>query len=400
MKKETVYLTFLTVCFLFLVTIFLLAIAFFFNHIYVRGDLPLVWKTSIALMVLGVGAAFFLYLRERFLLRLSALVIKHSKKESKGVLVEALHEIRTVRAFGIEDQVFARWREKQVARKDHLILHLIDWAVPMVLLFLLLGFQSLKIYPLSMGFLFVFYLALFMLCRSWRNPANFFPKEDFKEIMFKAGKGAILEEMKGGIVFEKVSFPPLFEGFSIEIESQKKVILDLPKGRTTWVRLLMGLERPTSGTIRIDGIDLSGLDTAGFREQIGAVFRQEEIFSSTIYDNITAFRPCTESQVEKALDLSDFRQDVEVFKMGLNTLLPLGGGTLSAGQRRRLLLARALVHEPPILILDQGLDRMDEHSQRRILENLQTVESTQILISSDQVLKEFAGEFGFEHLVF
>jgi len=178
------------------------------------------------------------------------------------------------------------------------------------------------------------------------------------------------------------------------------VILTLPKGRTTWVRLLMGLERPTSGTIRIDGIDLSGLNTTGFREQIGVVFRTEEIFSSTLYDNITAFRPCSEFQVEKALDLSDFRQDVKAFKMGLNTLLPLGGGTLSAGQRRRLLLARALVHEPPILILDQGLDRMDEHSQRRILENLQTVESTQILISSDQVLKEFAGEFGFEHLVF
>jgi len=210
MKKETVYLTFLTVCFLFLVTVFLLAIAFFFNHIYVRGNLPLVWKTSIALMVLSIGAAFFLYLRERFLLRLSALVIKHSKKDSKEDLVEALHEIRTVRAFGIEDRVFTRWREKQVARKDCLILHLIDWALPMALLFLLLVFQSLKIYPLSMGFLFVFYLGLFMLCRSWRNPAKFFPKEDFKNVTFKAEKGEILEKMKGSIAFEKVSFPPPF----------------------------------------------------------------------------------------------------------------------------------------------------------------------------------------------
>lgn len=152
-------------------------------------------------------------------------------------------------------------------------------------------------------------------------------------------------------------------------------------GKSTLCRLLIGFETPEKGAIYYDKKDLTSIDVERLRKQIGIVLQNSAIFFGTIYDNITCGNTYTTSDLLYALEVSTFNRDLENLPMGLDTILPSGGSTLSGGQRQRLLLARALIKKPKILILDEATSSLDNQTQDTISHNLAQLNVTRIVVA-------------------
>jgi len=155
-------------------------------------------------------------------------------------------------------------------------------------------------------------------------------------------------------------------------------------GKSTLVNLLPRLFDPTSGAVLLDGIDLRRADPAELRRQIGFVPQETFLFSATIAGNIAfGVDGATPQQIRRAAEMAGLAGDIEGFPLGYDTLVGERGITLSGGQKQRTAIARALLREPRILILDDALSAVDTLTEERILTHLAGVMRgrTVILIS-------------------
>jgi ATP-binding cassette subfamily B multidrug efflux pump len=142
-------------------------------------------------------------------------------------------------------------------------------------------------------------------------------------------------------------------------------------GKTTLLELLLRLIEPPSDTIFLDGIEIKRLALESLRKIIGIVPQESFLFSETIRQNLTlGANEYSEEELLKVLDAAELATDVASFPKGLDTLLGERGLTLSGGQRQRLTIARALLINPPILVLDDALASVDTRTEERILNNL------------------------------
>jgi ATP-binding cassette subfamily B multidrug efflux pump len=155
-------------------------------------------------------------------------------------------------------------------------------------------------------------------------------------------------------------------------------------GKSTLAGLAPRLMDPTSGVVRLDRIDLRELDPAELRRQIGFVPQETFLFSATIAENIAfGVEKATEEEVRRAAELAGLAGDIESFPNGYQTMVGERGITLSGGQKQRTAIARALLRNPRILILDDALSSVDTLTEERILNGLAEVMvgRTVILIS-------------------
>jgi ATP-binding cassette, subfamily B, multidrug efflux pump len=155
-------------------------------------------------------------------------------------------------------------------------------------------------------------------------------------------------------------------------------------GKSTLASLAPRLMDPTSGVVRLDGIDLRELDPAELRRQIGFVPQETFLFSATIAENIAfGVEKATEDEVRRVAGLAGLAGDIESFPNGYQTMVGERGITLSGGQKQRTAIARALLRNPRILILDDALSSVDTLTEERILNGLAEVMvgRTVILIS-------------------
>lgn len=161
----------------------------------------------------------------------------------------------------------------------------------------------------------------------------------------------------------------VLDGFSLQIAPGERVALLGPNGagKSTLVDLLFGLRVPTEGFIEIDGMDLRDLRLESLREQI-AVVKGIEIFEGTVLDNIRMGREqLSVADVRQALEAVGLLDEVLDFPLGLSAPLSTGGSPLSLGQAERLMLARAIVGGPRLLVLDEVLDDMDQEIRHAVL---------------------------------
>ncbi|MCC5832794.1 MAG: NHLP bacteriocin export ABC transporter permease/ATPase subunit [Chlamydiales bacterium] len=152
-------------------------------------------------------------------------------------------------------------------------------------------------------------------------------------------------------------------------------------GKSTLIRILLGFERPTSGAVYYDDKDLSSFTIHEFRKQLGVVLQEEGIIAGSIYDNLTCGKTYKSQEVQRALQISGFEEDIELFPMGLHTHLPTGGTTLSGGQKQRLLIARALLPNPKILLLDEATSALDNRNQDKVIKSIDQLDVTRIVIA-------------------
>ena len=155
-------------------------------------------------------------------------------------------------------------------------------------------------------------------------------------------------------------------------------------GKTSLTQMAPRLLDPTKGTVRVDGVDVREYDPAELRRQISIVPQETYLFSMTLRENIALGRPgATAEELARAVEVAGLTADVAGFPAGLETMIGERGITLSGGQRQRAAIARAVLRDPRILILDDSLSSVDTVTEARILAELSTVMKgrTTLLIS-------------------
>ena len=194
--------------------------------------------------------------------------------------------------------------------------------------------------------------------------------------------------LRSGISFEKVGFSypqraPLFENLSLEFPKGSVTALVGPSGsgKTTLAYLLMGLLQPTAGRILVDGRELAQWDPAGWRAKVGFVSQEIFIFHGSVEENIAfgrnGFAP---RQIEQAARIARADEFIARLPDGYKTLVGEKGMKLSGGQQQRLAIARAVLHEPEILLFDEATSFLDTESEQRVQEAVEKVSEGRTVI--------------------
>jgi ATP-binding cassette subfamily B protein len=208
-------------------------------------------------------------------------------------------------------------------------------------------------------------------------------------------------ELRGQLSWEGVTFgysreePPVLEDVSLTVEAGEAVAILGPTGagKTTLIALLLGLYRPWSGAIRVDGSPLEEIDVRGLRRQAGALLQEGAAMRGTVAENIAFGRPdAPRGEVERAAELAALSEFVDELPSGYETEIGDEGVRLSAGQRQRIALARALLGSPPLLMLDEPTSHLDPATADLVLDNLMGIEPrpTLLLVTHDPLVAERA----------
>ncbi len=191
----------------------------------------------------------------------------------------------------------------------------------------------------------------------------------------------VLDNIKGDITFNDVSFAyeedkEVLHNISFTVSSGKVVALvgSSGSGKSTIAGLAASFLNPLSGTITVDGTDLSKVDLNSYRKNLGVVLQDEFLFEGTIRENILFPRPdASEEELQKAVKAAYVDEFTDRFDKGLDTLIGERGVKLSGGQRQRIAIARAVLANPKVLILDEATSNLDTESEALIQKSLATL---------------------------
>jgi ATP-binding cassette subfamily B protein RaxB len=186
---------------------------------------------------------------------------------------------------------------------------------------------------------------------------------------------------------------PIFHDLTLDVPPGAFIAIVGPSGtgKTTLMRVLLGLLPPSNGRIAIDGAPLGPATYGSWRGRIGAVLQDDVLLTGTLADNIAFFdAKLDQDQVEVAAKLARIHDDIMNMPMGYQSLVGDMGAALSGGQRQRILLARALYRDPDALFLDEGTANLDEDNEAAIADMIRLLPITRIVISHRPALIERA----------
>ena len=197
-------------------------------------------------------------------------------------------------------------------------------------------------------------------------------------------------ELSGGISLEHVKFAYdqggklVLNDLSLNIKPGEYVGIVGASGcgKSTLLKLLLGFETPQSGIVMVDGKDLRSLDKSAYRRQLGVVLQNGKLISGSIYENITITAPHVKlARVNEVIDQVGLREDIDQMPMGIHTVLSENCNTISGGQQQRILIARAIVGNPSILIFDEATSALDNITQAVVSSNLDKMRVTRIVVA-------------------
>jgi subfamily B ATP-binding cassette protein MsbA len=180
--------------------------------------------------------------------------------------------------------------------------------------------------------------------------------------------------IRGDVAFDDVEFEyeagkPVLHGLSFDSKpgSVTALVGSSGSGKSTIISLICGFHTATSGKVLIDGVDLATIRLSSYREQLGVVLQETFLFDGTIRENVKFSRPtATEAQVMEACRIARVDEFAEKFPEGYDTIVGERGVKLSGGQRQRISIARAILADPRILILDEATSSLDSESEAMI----------------------------------
>jgi ABC-type bacteriocin/lantibiotic exporter with double-glycine peptidase domain len=146
--------------------------------------------------------------------------------------------------------------------------------------------------------------------------------------------------------------------------------------------LTLGFEKPEKGAIYYDGVDMAKTDLRSLRKQIGTVTQNGSLFQGSIYSNIVISAPhLTIDEAWEAAETAEIADDIRKMPMGMNTMITEGQGGISGGQKQRLMIARAVAPKPKILIFDEATYALDNRTQKKVANALDSLKCTRIVIA-------------------
>jgi HlyB family type I secretion system ABC transporter len=330
-----------------------------------------------------------------------------AEMQKSSVLIETVHGVRTVKSLALEPQQREMWdrRTAEVAELRLEFGNLGNWPQTltspiegfMIRGTLLLGAYMALTDPTSIqvGAL----MAFMMLSGRVASPLVGFARlmEEMEEVRTSVGLAASVLNQKaevanpgaglrprveGAVSFNKVlySYPgaknPALDGitFSVPAGTMLGLVGRSGSGKSTITRLLQGITRDYDGAIKIDGTDLREINLAHLRRSFGVVLQENFLFRGTIRENILAGRAgLTLTDAVRAARLAGAEEFIERLPQGYETWIEEGSPNLSGGQRQRLAIARALIHDPRLLILDEATSALDPESEALVNANLQRI---------------------------
>jgi HlyB family type I secretion system ABC transporter len=377
--------------------------------VFIYIGLMLWYSWRLALLVLLVIPPFFLLalFATPFLQRISREIFSAIAQES-SYLIESLTGIRTIKASAVEQSVRWRWEEffsrsiqktfmgQVISNRLQIFSNSIEAIATTTLLWY--GANLVIQKELTIGQLVAINMLLGNIIRPFQRLTVLW--NQLQEVLIAVERiNDVLEaepeedlgiqarqtlpRIQGDICFQNVTF-------RYQSESELNVLQNLNfqakpgqmvalvgrsgSGKTTLSKLLLGLYPPTEGQILVDGHDVTSLSLGSLRQQVGVVDQDTFLFGGTIRENISLRHP--ESSLEDILEASRLAGADEFIKrlpMGYESQIGEGGGLLSGGQRQRLAIARALLGNPRLLILDEATSHLDTESERIIQQNLSQI---------------------------
>jgi ATP-binding cassette, subfamily B, bacterial CvaB/MchF/RaxB len=196
--------------------------------------------------------------------------------------------------------------------------------------------------------------------------------------------------LKGKIALQEVFYrygdddPLVLKGVNFTIEAGESVAITGPSGggKSTLVQILLGLTKPTSGNVIVDGLLLQQFGYRSFHAQVAAVLQDDTLFGGSLSENISLFDEIPNAEfIRECARIAAIDDDIEALPMGYETLVGEMGAALSGGQRQRVLLARALYLKPRLLVMDEGTSSLDEVRERQINNAISAMGITRIIVA-------------------
>lgn len=326
----------------------------------------------------------------------------------QGIVYEIFSGIQKIKLVGCEERAFAKWAEKYqmeananynppFAFKVQNALSPVVTILGSMLLFAVAAGSSLSVsqyvaFNTSFGMVSGAILSLTSIATMI---STLRPILELAEPILNAKPEAseekeIVKKIKGNIELNNVSFrytedgPWIIDHLNLKIRSGQYIAIvgTTGCGKSTLMRLMMGFETPKSGAVYYDGKDIQKLDQKSLRQQIGVVMQNGKLFSGDIFSNITISAPQLGlKDAWEAAEMAGVAEDIRNMPMGMHTILSEGSGGISGGQKQRLMIARAIVTKPKVLMFDEATSALDNITQKQVSDSLKNLKSTRIVIA-------------------
>ena len=336
----------------------------------------------------------------------------------EGHFIESVRAVRTIKVFGQERTRHAQWLNRQtelVQRNLSVGMFGVGYGAAQALLagienvaVVYLGAQAVLAQQLTIGMLYAFiaYKTQFsermtaLIDRMFEVRMLKVHLDRLADIVLTAPESApaqriLLRPLGGDLALEDVAFsfspldPWLFSGVSLQLRAGESVAIVGPSGcgKSTLLKLLMSLLAPTEGHVRVDGRLLEAAMLPDYRQRIGSVLQDDQLLTGSIADNICFFDLTPDYEwLQRCAELACIDGDIRSMPMGYASLVGDLGAGLSAGQRQRLLLARALYRRPAVLLLDEITANLDPATAERVRTHLAAQSMTRIYVTHDPLL--------------
>jgi ATP-binding cassette subfamily C protein len=382
---------------------FVFSLAYFGLLFYYDTRLALLACGIFLVILLATGIAAFVQLRYQ-------RGVSQARGKISGLVLQMITAIARLRVAGAETRALAVWaREFSVQRKfafqaRSIANDLATFTAVVPLLSSMALFATVSLLPegkLSLGAFLAFNVAFvqvlsaaIMMSSVLGYAVEVVPlcerAKPILETLPEAAAGKVIPfNLSGDIEIAHVSFryqaegPLILNDVSLHIRPGEFVALVGPSGagKSTILRLLLGFEAPTVGSLYYDREDLARLDIQAVRRQIGVVLQDSKLMSGDIFTNITGSSLLTLEDAWEAARLAGLAEDIKQMPMGMQTVVSEGGSTLSGGQRQRLMIARAVVSKPRILLFDEATGALDNETQASVSRSLESLKATRVVVA-------------------
>jgi ATP-binding cassette, subfamily B, bacterial HlyB/CyaB len=377
--------------------------------IFIYIGLMFWYSWQMALLSLVIVPPFFILalISTPFLKKISREIFSAYNQES-SYLIEAISGVRTIKSTAVEQTVRWHWEEllykaiktdftgKVISNRLQICSNAIQAVATTAMLWF--GAHLVIQNQLTIGQLVAFNMLLGTIITPFQRLAvlwNQFQEvviamERINDVLDTEAEENLqqqsrkkLSKIKGEIRFENVTFryhpesdTNVIENLSFHIKPGQMAALvgRSGSGKTTISKLALGLYTPTDGKILVDGCDITSISLNSLRQQVGVVDQDTFLFGSTIRENISlSHSEATFEEIITAATLAGADEFIQKLPMGYETQIGEGGGLLSGGQRQRIAIARALLGNPQLLILDEATSHLDTESERIIQKNFNQI---------------------------